>query len=299
MEELHPFVVIGVGEVEWDRLSSGRQPGGAPASVVYHAQRLGAKAVLASSVGDDPAGHALLDSLSEAGLSVGVIHLDPARSTAEVDVTFDQHGSPSYHYPEIAAWDFLPFRPECARLAAKADAIIFGTLASRNPHSRECIRKFLESAMPGCLRVFDVNLREGSGYSRKFLEELLEHSEVLKLNEDELPVVTELLNIRGSIKERMEVLMDQFALDAVALTRGARGSVIMTPDQLEVHHGLRVEHVENTLGASDAFTAVLVMGLLQEWSLSEISDRANRLASYVCTLPGAMTPHPEYALATW
>lgn len=299
MEELHPFVVIGVGEVQWDRLPSGRQPGGPPANVVYHAQLLGAKAVLASSVGDDPAGHALMDSLSESGLSIGVIHLDPAHATTEVDVAFDQHGGTSCTYPEIAPWDFLPFRPECARLAAKANAIIFGTLASRNPHSRECIRKFLESAMPGCLRVFDVNLREGSGYTRNFLEALLEHSEVLKLNEDELPVVTELLNIRGSMKERMEVLMDQFALDAVALTRGARGSVIMTPEHMEVHHGLRVEHVENTLGASDAFTAVLVMGLLQQWSLGEISDRANRLASFVCTVPGAMTPHPEYGLAAW
>lgn len=298
MEELHPFVVIGVGEVQWDVLPEGRQLGGAPANVVYHAQALGARGVLASSVGQDASGLELLQTMTDAGLATGVVHLDPARPTAETRITLDNHGNPGYDMPELAAWDYLPFRPECAKLAAKADAICFGTFASRNSHSRDCIRKFLQSAMPGCLRVLDVNIRNNM-YSRELLQDLLEHAEVLKLNEDELPIVSGLLNIGGSIKERMETLMDRFALDAIALTRGARGSVLVAPGQLEVHHGLRVDFVANTVGASDAFTAVLVMGLLHEWPLSEISERANRLASYVCTLPAAMTPHPQYALAAW
>jgi len=298
MGELYPFVVIGVGEVHWDVLPEGRQLGGAPANFVYHAQALGAKGVLTSSVGQDAAGHELLRSMSDVGLNIGVVHLDSARPTAEAQVILDNHGSPTYVMPELAAWDYLPFRTECAKLAAKADAICFGTIASRNSHSRDCIRKFLQSAMPGCLRVLDVNLRQ-QHFSRELVQDLLEHAEVLKLNEDELPIISGMFNIGGSIKERMERLMDKFALDVVALTRGARGSVIMAHGQLEVHHGLRVNFLSNTVGASDAFTAVLVMGLLNEWPLWEISERANRLASYVCTLPAAMTPHPQYALAAW
>ncbi len=295
MTESQPFFVIGLGEVHWDVLPDGRQIGGAPANVVYHAQALGARGVIASSVGQDRAGQELLDAMSEAGLSVGVVHLDSARPTAEVEVMLDSHGAPAYSLPDLAAWDNLPFRTECAKLAQKADAICFGTLASRNPHSRGCIRQFLESAMPSCLRVLDVNLRHNF-YSRDLLQDLLEHAEVLKLNEDELPIVSSLLNISGSTKERMESLMEKFALSAVALTRGARGSVLLTPDQLEVHHGSRVDAVENTLGASDAFTAMLVMGLLQEWPLTEISERANRLASHVCTAREAIPPHPPHVL---
>lgn len=294
MEESQPFVIIGLGEVHWDLLPEARQLGGAPARVVYHAQALGARGVIASSVGQDLVGQELLAAMTDLGLAIGVVHLDPARPTAEVQVTLDGHGRPSYAVPDLAAWDYLPFRPECAKLASKADAICFGTLASRNPHSRDCIRKFLESAMPGCLRVFDVNLRQ-KYYSRDLLQELLEHTEILKLNEDELPIVSGLLNIGGSTKERMETLMDKFALDAIALTRGARGSVLMSPGHLEVHHGLRVDSIENTVGASDAYTAMLVMGLLQEWPLAEISEQANRLASHVCTLSGAMTPQPQWA----
>lgn len=295
MEESHPFVVIGLGEVEWDVVADKRQLGGPPANVVFHAQALGARGVLASSVGQDRSGEELLEAMSDVGLGIGVVHLDSGHPTAEVNVTLDSHGSPSYEFLDDAPWDYLPFAPECAKLARKADAIYFGTLASRNPHSRDCIRKFLECAMPGSLRVFDVNLRQGH-YSRDLIQELIEHTEVLKLNEDELPVVSELLNLSGSTKERMESLMNRFALNAVALTRGARGSVLMTPGQLDVHHGLRVDAVENTLGASDAFTAVLIKGLLCEWPLAEINERANRLASHVCTLPGAMTLHPHYGL---
>jgi len=289
MAETQPLFVVGLGEVQWDVLPDGRQLGGAPANVVYHAQALGAKGVIASSVGQDSAGRELLDAMSQAGLSIGVVHLDAARPTAEVRIELDSHGTPTYEVPELAAWDNLPFRTECVKLARKADAICFGTLASRNPDSRGCILQFLESVMPGCLRVLDVNLRQ-KVYSRTLIQDLLEHAEVLKLNEDELPVVSSLLNIGGSTKERMESLMDKFALGAVAVTRGARGSVLMTPDHLEVHHGVRAEAVENTLGASDAFTATLVMGLLQGWPLGEISERANELASHVCTSRSSM-PH--------
>lgn len=296
MEESQPFFVIGLGEVHWDLLPDGRQLGGAPANVVYHAQALGARGVIASSVGQDPAGRDLLDAMSDAGLSVGVVHLDTARPTAEVRVVLDSHGAPAYEVPKLAAWDNLPFRTECVKLARKADAICFGTLASRNPHSRGCIRQFLESAMPSCLRVFDVNLRQNF-YARDILQDLLEHAEVLKLNEDELPIVSSLLNISGSTKERMEVLMGKFALSAVAVTRGARGSVLMTPDHLEVHHGSRVDAVVNTLGASDAFTAALIIGLLHGRPLPEISERANQLASHVCTLREAMPPHPTSAVS--
>ncbi len=290
MSESQPFFVVGLGEVQWDVLPDGRQLGGMPANVVYHAQALGARGLIASSVGQDTAGQELLDAMTEAGLAVGVVHLDTARPTAEVQVVLDDHGTPSYNFPELAAWDNLPFRTECGKLARKADAICFGTLASRNPQSRGCILQFLESVLPGCLRVLDVNLRQNF-YSRELLQDLLEHAEVLKLNEDELPVVSSLLNIGGSTKERMESLMNKFALGAVALTRGARGSVLLTPDHLAVHHGCRVDGVENTLGASDAFTAVLVMGLLQEWPLEEISERANRVASQVCASRASMAPH--------
>ena len=288
-----PFLIVGLGEVLWDMLPDGRRLGGAPANFVYHAQALGARGVMVSAVGSDPPGDEILAELASSGLETEFIHRDRARPTGTVTVELDSRGNPTFTIHENAAWDCLPFTEQCGALARDADAICFGTLASRDPHSRECIRKFLEEAMPGCLRVLDVNLRQHY-YSRALIETLLEHTEVLKLSEDELPVVSGLLNLTGSTKDRMETLLGRYALDAIAVTRGARGSVLMTPGMLEVHQGVRVDSLVDTVGAGDAFTAALVMGLLEERPIEELRVRANELASHVCTHAGAMAPHPVW-----
>ncbi len=292
MAEETPFVVVGLGEVLWDMLPEGKQLGGAPANVVFHANALGAQCAMVSCVGKDPLGRELRELLQVNGLGVEFISEDPAHPTGTVSVSVSSDGQPSYTIHEKVAWDYMPFRTEDKMLAARANAVCFGTLASRNPHSWESIRRFLDATMPGCLRVLDVNLRQRY-YSREIIHDLLNHAEVLKLNENELPMITALLNIDGSTKERMEKLLSEFALHAVALTRGARGSVLLTQDSLEVHHGICIDTIVDTVGAGDAFSAVLIMGLLHEWSLEEISNRANQLASIVCCQAGAMASHPE------
>lgn len=296
MAGIDPFLIVGLGEVLWDLLPDGKQLGGSPANVAYYAQLLGGTGAVISAAGRDPLGRGLLSSLEGRGLSTRYISEDASRPTGVVSITLTDRGQPAYVIDEDVAWDHIPFNDASADLARNADAICFGTMASRNPHSQACIQKLLDTAMPGCLRVFDVNLRE-QYYSRELLETLLEHTEVLKLNEDELPVITGLLNISGSTKERMEALLNRYALDAVALTRAARGSVLLTPGMLEVHHGVRVDGVVDTVGAGDAYTAVLVTGLLHEWPVEEISDRANQLAAQVCMHAGAIAPYQDQVKA--
>lgn len=292
MSSSGPFIVVGLGEVLWDMLPEGKQLGGAPANFTYHAQALGARGYVVSAVGQDELGQEILDTLGYHGLATDYVQRDKAHPTSRVSIEMDAEGVPAYNIHEGVAWDFLNFTERDAALAREAHAICFGSLASRNRHSQESIRKFLEAAMPGCLRVFDVNLRQRY-YSQELLLGLLEHAEVLKLNEDELPVLADLLNIPGSTKDRMEALVKRFALDCIALTRGGRGSLLMTPDGLEVHKGVRVENMADTVGAGDSFTAMVVTGLLNGWPLDEISERANQLAGHVCGHHGAMAPHPE------
>jgi len=292
MAENTPYIVVGLGEVLWDILPEGKQLGGAPANFAFHANELGAKGIVVSAVGNDKLGIELRELLQVNGLTVDAIAVDGAHPTGTVSVTLGEGGQPDYTIHENVAWDFIPLRPDFEALAAGAHAVCFGTLASRNPHSRESIRRFLDATLPGCLRVLDVNLRQ-QYYTSDIIHDLLDRADVLKLNEDELPIITALLNIGGSTKERMEELLSRYALQTIALTRGARGSVLLTPGMMEVHHGLRVGNVVDTVGAGDSYTAVLVMGLLQHWSLEDINQRANQLASYVCGQAGGMASHPE------
>jgi fructokinase len=49
----------------------------------------------------------------------------------------------------------------------------------------------------------------------------------------------------------------------------------------------------DTVGAGDAFAAALVAGMLAGFDLDRINDHANRVASFVCSRPGATPVLPS------
>ena len=49
-------VIVGIGEILWDMLPSGKALGGAPANFAYHAMRLGEEGWAVSAVGGDALG---------------------------------------------------------------------------------------------------------------------------------------------------------------------------------------------------------------------------------------------------
>jgi len=205
-----------------------------------------------------------------------------------VDVRLDAKGVPSYVIYEDVAWDWITPTPRMLDLARRADAVCFGTLAQRTPGNAGAIGKFLSSTRADCLRVFDVNFRQHY-YDADTVRHPLALSNVVKLNEDEVPVLTALLPKPVELRDFPRV----FDLRVVALTCGPRGSVLFTKDGVFEHAGVPVDVVD-TVGAGDAFTAALVMGLLAGRPLDEINDRANRLAAFVCSQPGATPPLPAH-----
>jgi len=287
-------LVIGLGEVLWDLLPAGKQFGGAPANFAYHARVLGAEAVVVSCVGDDPLGQEILQRLDALGLGRQYVAVDREHPTGTVSVELEDEGKPRYVIHENVAWDFLPAMPGLAELAARAAAVCFGSLAQRSPASRKAIRDFLGATQEGCLRIFDVNLRQHF-YDAPTIRRSLEAANVLKLNDDELPVVARLLSIRGGSPEIVAALRDRFDLQWVALTQGNQGSVLVGPEGRSEHGGIPTKVVD-TVGAGDAFTAVLAMGLLRGLDLDVINEHANRVAAYVCSQPGA-TPEMPMRLA--
>jgi len=147
------------------------------------------------------------------------------------------------------------------------------------------------------LRIFDVNLRPPF-YSRELVEQSLRLANVLKLNDTELPVLASLLGAAGSPEAQIEELARRFDLRVVALTRGARGSLLRGPSGWADHPGLAAEVVD-TVGAGDAFTAALALGLLREWPLDRIGARANEVACHVCGCAGATPPLPPRLAAAF
>lgn len=284
------LIVVGLGEILWDRLPGGKQLGGAPANFAYHAFMLGANSYVASCVGSDELGREITERLASLKLDQRYIAFDRTHPTGTVDVELDANGKPNFIIQEDVAWDFIPTTPALLDLARRTDAVCFGSLCQRSSVSRNTIRRFLRATRADCLRVFDINLRQRC-YSRQIVEDSLKLSKVLKLNDDELPVVAALLGLKGSETSVLEQLTARYGLCLVALTKGEKGSILYTPERSSTHPGFRVEVVDS-VGAGDAFTAALVMGLLRGDELDRIHAFANRLAAYVCSQRGATPEIP-------
>jgi fructokinase len=281
-----PAVMVGLGEVLWDMLPSGKIMGGAPANFAYMANALGDRGVIASRIGSDPLGEEAYAAMAEFGLNTKYLQRDQAHETGFAKVAIDEAGQPKFTIKEPVSWDFLEWTPEWEELAHLADVVCFGSLAQRSPASAATVECFLRNCRSDAIRIFDVNLRQ-SYYTSEVLKRSLHYANIVKLTDQELGRVTALtgLEARGD-EQGAKRLLDKFDLRLVCITRGSRGSVLVSREETVEHPGFTVRVVD-AVGAGDAFAACLAHYLVRGRSLVEINEFANRLASWVATQVGA------------
>lgn len=278
--------VVGLGEILWDLFPSGPKFGGAPCNFACTAAELSDDQVsiaMVSGVGTDQLGELALQELRSHGVDTQYVQLRP-EPTGTVDVQVDEAGVASYHFAENTAWDNLEWSDSLGELAHRTDAVCFGTLGQRSGKSRETIRKFLAQVPAESIRLLDVNIRRPYYSDRLLLESLL-FANVLKVNEEEWPEVVGAFGISGTESAAMQELANRFALRLIAITRGANGALLWSPEQTLETEGVQVEVVD-TVGAGDAFSAALIQGLLRRESCIRILDNATRTAAFVCTQSG-------------
>ena len=277
--------VVGIGEILWDILPSGKVIGGAPANFAYHVQELGESSVVVSCVGNDELGREIISSFENMEMSTEFLYVDNKHSTGASFVKIDKEGKPSYLIKEGVAWDYIPTSTLLCELASKSAAVCFGTIAQRSKLSRMTIHKFLESMGKETIRVFDLNLRQNY-YSEEIIKTSMRLANVLKLNVNELSVVKKILGLNGDEQKIISELSNKYSLHLVALTKGSAGSILFTEGKIFKHEGFRIE-VKDTVGAGDGFVAALVTGLLRGYKLDDLNQKANRVASYICSKHGA------------
>ena len=269
--------------------------GGAPANFAYMTSLLGDEGIVASRVGSDELGEEAKHRLENLGLNTSYIQLDPTYRTGVVQVEVDAKGQPTFQIAEPVAWDAFEWTPAWQALAQKADAVCFGSLAQRCAHTRQTIYSFLKTIRPETTRVFDVNLRQ-SFYSAKILADAAKQADIIKLNNDELPTVVKLLGFPYHDEESAsQWLLHTFHIKLVCITRGARGSLLMSEYAKHEHPGIRVQ-VADTVGSGDAFTAALVYHYLRRDALATMNEAANRMGSWVASQTGATPARDETRL---
>jgi fructokinase len=285
-----PFHVIAVGEILWDLLPTGRQLGGAPANFIQHAHALGAAASLVTRVGDDALGKEAVRRTLTRGVATDLIQTDHEAPTGTVSVEIGPDHQPRFTIHEHVAWDRLAVEDAALEAVRAADAVCFGSLAQRTPHGAEAVRRLAAASRPDALRIFDINLRPPF-VQPEAVRASLELANVLKLNDQELPELAAMQGLAGGEDAQLEELLNRYALRLVALTRGGRGSLLVSAEGRSEQPALVVEVVD-TVGAGDAFTAALALGLLHGWPLDKTNRLAAEVAAFVCTQPGGAPELP-------
>ena len=315
------ITIVGLGEALWDVLPGGKVLGGAPLNVACHVHALlqcsagaspsrnlrGGQAVVASRVGTDALGDEVVRELARRGMATDFVQRDALHPTSTVNVRFDvplpgphpagegpgEGQNPTFTFTPDIAWDHLEFTPDWAQLAARCDAVCFGTLAQRSPLSRAAIWQFLDAA-PQAIRLFDVNLRQGF-YDGESILEGCRRATLIKLNEHELPVVGELAGLSaGSPHDQLARLRDKFNLEAAIYTRGGGGTMMVLDSEIIDPRPESYPMAPNSdaVGAGDACSAGVLVGWLLGLPPARIAELANHLGAFVASQPGATPELP-------
>jgi fructokinase len=279
-------------------LPQGHRLGGAPANFTVMAGRLGNHAAVLSRIGRDDLGREAVHQLDPLPADTSFLQIDTAHETGRVTVSFT-NGQPSYTIHKPAAWDFMDLSDEWVRLAERADAICFGSLAQRSLESRQTIQTLAAQTPSRCIRIFDVNLRPPF-FSSEVIQESLELASVVKMNDAELPLVLSLLGlpaeddlVLNNLRLGAARLLSEFpTLQMVAVTRGEHGSLLVAREEWHEHPGFPVK-VADTIGSGDAFTAALAHYLLRGADLATLNEAGNRWGGFIASQSGAMPPLPE------
>ena len=282
-------LILSLGEVLWDLFPEGERFGGAPCNFACHAAILGAEVAMVSAVGDDQRGTEAMNILRGFGIDVSLLQTIPGVPTGTVGIVLDAAGKPTFTIHEGSAWDRVAWSRDLETRVAEADAVCFGTLGQRGEVSRDTIRGCIQTARAArILRVVDINLRPPF-YDDACIRESIELASILKLSDDELPIVCSACGIPavGSPEPLLRQLLESQNLDLVVMTCGARGAVLATPMEIIHQPGIAVT-VRDTVGAGDSFTASFLLSLLRGESPAECLRKACEVAAEVCTQMGAV-----------
>ena len=284
-------MILCLGELLADVVPDGREfPGGAPANVSYHAAALGMRSVLVSRVGSDGRGLRLRNWLGAGRVGVDALQVDTEVPTGMVTVAI-AGGIPVYDIAAPAAWDFIAEAPEALATARAARIAVFGTLAQRHAVSRAALRGLVTTARDaGAAVVSDLNLRPPF-FDAEVVLWSLRHCDVLKLNDGELETVSAMLGARGDRMELFGGLLREFGLRRGVLTCGAEGAWFCE-DGAVWHVPAVPAKAADTVGAGDAFTAVMVSFLACGMPLREAAPWCAEVAAAVVSGAGATPALP-------
>ena len=281
-------MIIVIGEILFDLFPKFKRLGGAPFNFAYHLKKFGFPVRFISRIGKDDNGREILDRIQAAGFDQSDIQLDDTHPTGTVEVQLDKEGIPEFHIIPDVAYDYIEFKAELYEEPLQdAELVYFGTLAQRTHSGFEEVQRFLGRKQSTTRAFCDLNLRRDS-YTDNVIKASLQATDILKLSTDELGELKRITEGERDDSDFIRQLMAEYTLNTVALTQGAAGSNLYTQEGLFHVSSEPLEFMVDTVGAGDAYAAILAAGILKKWPPQKTLAMAAVFAARICTIEGAI-----------
>ncbi len=276
--------ITAIGEILFDVYPDYKKLGGAPFNFIYHIWKLTGEGKFISKVGNDEDGKSILEQLQQRNFETSYLQKDENYLTGKVEVKLNSDKVPEFNILEDKAYDYIESNSSIKRLVQESDLYYFGTLAQRNQTSRNTILELGNAAQK---RFCDLNIRQNF-YTEEIISNSLELSDVVKLSSDELKLVNRLL-IRKEFDliNSSKKILEGFNIELLCVTLGDEGAYLIKNDQVS-HYKEKVNNIVDTVGAGDAYAAILAIGYISDWDLNRINKIASKFAASLCTIEGAI-----------
>ncbi len=246
-----------VGEALTDCSLRGDQvtetPGGSPLNVAIGMGRLGHRVLLATRVGPDSRGQAIIQHAQESGVDLieGVSGL-PRTSTASATIAED--GSASYEFDLL--WDITPDMVPTNSFAHLHTGSIGATLEPGGTGVLEIVRQQREA---GASISYDPNVRPSimgePGLVRDRIEDIIGLSQIVKASDEDIAWLYPGVSLEDVLRS-----WGSKGASLVVMTKGAEGVTAWAGHQT-VSRPTQATSVADTIGAGDSFMSGLLVAL--------------------------------------
>jgi fructokinase len=275
--------IICFGEVLFDIFPTHTKIGGAPLNVAFRLSTLGISTQIISRIGNDILGKQVLAFVENNNIGTSAIQIDNTLSTGQVAVVLNDKGSATYTINYPVAWDKIESNSNIEQATKNAIALVFGSLACRDAVSYQTLKTLLQFAM---YKIFDINLRTPF-YSKELLLDLMNISDFIKFNDDELSIIANYLNSPyQSIEQNIQFVAQATSTKHICVTKGSEGAVLYYDGLFYYNAGYTIQ-VADTVGAGDSFLAGLISKLLTQSDPQKALNFACALGALVATKEGA------------
>ena len=283
------MVLLSFGEIIWDIYSQNEQTlGGAPLNFAAYAAMFGSNVWLASSVGADELGKKALEQIKELSLNIEYISISEEKATGQCRIFLDKNGVPSYTILEDVAYDRIPLSE---KLPTSFDTIAFGTLALREEHNRKTLKNILANNKFSEIYT-DLNIRSPF-YSEESIVFCLSNATIVKISEEELPLVTQTLFLKTlDLYDAVKFITQNYSqIKLLLITCGEKGAFCYECQNGKMYYcPSESVPVVSTVGAGDSFGATFLTQYVKTKDIPYSLKLSAKISAFVVAHKEAIPP---------